>query len=207
MKLIGSPTSPYVRKVRVYLLETGMACDFQSVDAWQPDARLLSAAPLGKVPVLLRDDGPALFESNLVLEYLDRLQPPAQRLLPMEGEARWDVLRWHTLAHGLIDSVVVRVLESRRDEEQRSAIILTREEGRFARVLDALEAGIAGRQWLASDRLSTADIVLGVALQYIDFRDPHDWRRKRPELAAWCRRVTARPSFQETLPPGFTPHA
>ena len=207
MKLIGSPTSPYVRKVRVYLLETGMACDFQSVDAWQPDARLLSAAPLGKVPVLLRDDGPALFESNLALEYLDRLQPPAQRLLPVEGEARWDVLRWQTLAHGLIDSVVVRVLESRRDEAQRSTIILTGEEGRIARVLDALEARIAGRQWLVSDRLSTADLVLGVALQYIDFRDPHDWRGTRPELVAWCQRVTARPSFQETLPPGFTPHA
>lgn len=206
MKLIGSPMSPYVRKVRVYILETGTACDFQSVDAWAPKAELLAMAPLGKVPVLVRDDDSVLFESNLVLEYLDRLQPPAQRLLPVEGEARWDVLRWQTLTHGLIDSVVVRVLESRRDEAQRSAIIPKREEGRIARVLDALEAGIAGRQWIASDHLSTADVVLGVALQYIDFRDPHDWRGKRPELAAWCRRVTARPSFRETLPPGFTPH-
>jgi len=207
MKLIGSPTSPFVRKVRVYLAETGTACDFQAVDAWQPDAALQGIAPLGKVPVLVRDDGPALFESNLVLEYLDSLRPEAGRLLPPAGEARWTVMRWQALAQGLIDSVVVRVLESRRDAAQRSATILTREEKRMGRALDALEAGIAGREWIATERLSLADVVLGVALQYIDFRDPHDWRGARPALAVWCARVTARPSYQQTLPPGFTPHA
>jgi glutathione S-transferase len=205
MHLIGSPTSPFVRKVRVYLRETNTDIAFRSVDAWQPEAGLLQTAPIGKVPVLIRDSGPALFESNLVLEYLDRQRPEADRLLPGDGEPRWEVMRWQALAQGLIDSVVVRVLESRRDEGQRNAVSVKREEGRIARVLDAFEIGIAGRQWIALDRLSLADLVLGVALQYIDFRDPHDWRGRRPALAAWCRRVTARPCFQETLPPGFTP--
>ena len=89
MQLIGSPTSPYVRKARVYLAETGIACDFVAVDAWQPDARLLGMAPLGKVPVLVRDDGGSpLFDSLLVIEYLDSTLPEARQLIPAAGEPR-----------------------------------------------------------------------------------------------------------------------
>ena len=100
MQLIGSPTSPYVRKARVYLAETGIACDFAPVDAWQPDASLLACAPLGKVPVLVRESGRPLFDSLLVIEYLDHMLPEAKRLLPATGEPRWEVLaagtRWRT---------------------------------------------------------------------------------------------------------------
>src|ERR1700694_5602327 len=92
MQLVGSPTSPYVRKVRVYLEETGARYEFAPADAWRPDARLLGMAPLGKVPVLVRDDGSALFDSLLVIEYLDHTLPEARRLIPATGEARWDVL-------------------------------------------------------------------------------------------------------------------
>lgn len=205
MQLIGSPTSPYVRKVRVYLAETGTRCDFVPVDAWQPDAALLARAPLGKVPVLVRDDGSTLFDSLLVLEYLDHLLPEAKRLLPTQGEARWEVLRWHALAHGLIDATVARLLDLRRPEPRRSAEVRAREEVRIARTLDSLEKSIAGQQWACLDRLTLADVVLGVALQYIDFRYAHDWRGKRPALAGWMTRMRARPSFAETLPPGFTP--
>jgi glutathione S-transferase len=204
MQLIGSPTSPYVRKVRVYIKETGTRCDFVPVDAWQPDAALLAMAPLGKVPVLVRDDGSALFDSLLVLEYLDHARPEAQRLLPTAGEGRWEVLRWHALAHGLIDATVFRLLDLRRPEPLRSAQVRAREEVRIARTLDSLEKSIAERQWACLDRLTLADVVLGVALQYIDFRYPHDWRGKRPALAGWLARVGSRSSFTDTLPPGFT---
>ena len=207
MQLIGSPTSPYVRKVRVYLAETGTRCDFVPVDAWQPDANLLARAPLGKVPVLVRDDGSTLFDSLLVIEYLDHLQPEAKRLLPAQGEARWEVLRWHALAHGLIDATVARLLDLRRPEPLRSTEVRAREEVRIARTLDAIEKSIARRQWACLDRLTLADVVLGVALQYIDFRYAHDWRGKRPALAKWAARATSRPSFAKTLPPGFTPIA
>jgi glutathione S-transferase len=205
MQLIGSPTSPYVRKARVYLAETGTKCEFVPVDAWQPDAALLTQAPLGKVPVLVRDDGRPLFDSLLVIEYLDHLCPEAQRLLPATGEPRWEVLRWHTLAHGLIDATVVRLLDLRRPEAQRNRDIQAREEKRIARVLDSMEKEIRGRQFACLDRLSLADIVLGVALQYMDFRYPHDWRGPRPALATWARTMHGRPSFTTTLPPGFTP--
>ncbi len=207
MQLIGSPTSPYVRKARVYLAETGTKCDFVPVDAWQPDAALLARAPLGKVPVLVRDDGPPLFDSLLVIEYLDHTRPEAQRLVPAAGEGRWEVLRWHTLAHGLIDATVVRLLDLRRPEAQRSREVQAREETRIARVLDSLEKQIGGRQWACLDRMTLADVVLGVALQYMDFRYPHDWRGSRPALTRWAAAMHHRPSFTTTLPPGFTPAA
>ena len=135
MHLIGSPTSPYVRKVRVYLEETGAACEFAPVDAWQPNAALLAAAPLGKVPVLVRDEGSPLFDSLLVIEYLDRTLPEARRLIPAVGEPRWDVLRWQALAHGLIDATVMRLLDLRRPEALRSREVQAREEVRIARSL------------------------------------------------------------------------
>jgi glutathione S-transferase len=204
MQLIGSPTSPYVRKVRVYLKETGARCDFVPVDAWHPDTCLLTMAPLGKVPVLVRDDGSTLFDSLLVIEYLDHMLLEAKRLLPMQGEARWEVLCWHAIAHGLIDATVTRLLDLRRPEPLRSAEVRAREEVRIARTLDSLERDLAARQWACLDRLTLADVTLGVALQYIDFRYPHDWRERRPALADWIARVGARSSFAETLPPGFT---
>jgi glutathione S-transferase len=207
MQLIGSTTSPYVRKARVYLAETGTSCAFVPVDAWQPDARLLSLAPLGKVPVLVRDDGSALYDSLLVMEYLDSQLSDSKRLLPAQGEARWEVLRWHALAHGLIDATVFRLLDLRRPEALRSAEVRAREETRIARALDSIERDIGDRQWLCLGRLTIADVVLGVALQYMDFRYPHDWRGSRPALAAWARTMHARPSFTGTLPPGFTPVA
>src|SRR5256885_1890487 len=135
MQLIGSPTSPYVRKVRVYLEETGARCEFVTVDAWQPDARLLGMAPLGKVPVLVRDDGSPLFDSLLVLEYLDHEQPEARRLIPAANEPRWEVLRWQALAHGLIDATVMRLLDLRRPETLRSREVQAREAVRIARSL------------------------------------------------------------------------
>lgn len=205
MQLIGSATSPYVRKARVYLAETGTKCEFVPVDAWQPDARLTGQAPLGKVPVLVRDDGSALYDSLLVIEYLDSLLSDPKRLLPTQGEARWDVLRWHALAHGLIDATVVRLLDLRRPEALRSAEVRAREEARIARVLDSIERDIGDRQWLCLGHLTIADLVLAVALQYMDFRYAHDWRASRPALAAWARPMHARPSFTNTQPPGFTP--
>ena len=208
MQLIGSPTSPYVRKARVYLAETGIACDFVAVDAWQPDARLLGMAPLGKVPVLVRDDGGSpLFDSLLVIEYLDSTLPEARQLIPATGEPRWEVLRWQVLAHGLIEATSTRLLDQRRPEPQRSREVQAREEARIARVLDAVDKDVGAREWLCLGRLTLADVILGVAVQYIDFRYPHDWRGKRPALAKWAARITSRPSFAKTLPPGFTPIA
>jgi len=137
-----------------------------------------------------------------VLEYLAHTLLEARRLLPTQGEARWEVLRWHALAHGLIDATVTRLLDLRRPEPLRSAEVRAREEVRIARTLDSLEKDIAARH--LPEPIDPCRRRARRGLQYIDFRYPHDWRDKRPELAGWIARVATRPSFAETLPPSFT---
>jgi glutathione S-transferase len=205
VKLFGSTTSPYVRKVRVYLAEAGLPCEFIEGDAWQPSQRLVAAAPLGKVPALERDDGSVLFESILIIEYLDRQRPVGSRLLAADGEERWLTLRWHALAHGIIDSIVTRLLELRRPQTLQMQEKIQREEIRIARTLATIEADLIGGDYLVANRLTIADLMLGVALQYIDFRYPHNWRSTAPCLAAWSGPIHQRRSFTNTLPPGFSP--
>ena len=203
MQLMGSPTSPYVRKVRVYLAETAIACEFAAVDAWQPDARLLAMAPLGKVPVLVRDDGTALFDS-LAGHRVPRPHPA--RDAPADPGGRRAALECVALARAGARADRGHAgapAGSRRPEAQRSREVQAREEVRIARTLDAVDKDVAGRKWLCHDHLTLADVVLGVALQYIDFRYPHDWRAARPALAKWAARTTSRPSFAKTLPPDF----
>lgn len=207
MKLIGSTTSPYVRKVRVYLEETGRKYEFMVVDAWKPEQALLDLAPIGKVPVLVREQGDPLFESNLCIEYLDSLLPADKRLVPDSGERRWQVLRLQALAGGMIDAASTRTVELRKPEAAQLKIVLDRELGRIDRTLTMFENLVEPGQYLAGDRLSTADLVLAVALQYLDFRHTPDWRNAAPRLAAWHAPMAQRPSFKTTLPPGFTPPA
>jgi glutathione S-transferase len=203
MKLIGSTTSPYVRKVRVYLEETNLPHTFVPVDAWQLSQALLALAPLGKVPVLERDDGSVLFDSALIIESLESLLPPQRRLLQAEGEGRWATLRWHALAHGIIDATVARVLELRRPEALRIMERLVHEEVRIALAIAFSEAALDGFTYLVADSLSLADLMLGATMQYIDVRCPHDWRSGASRLAAWCHIMHDRPSFVSTQPPGF----
>jgi glutathione S-transferase len=119
MKLYGSLTSPYVRKCRVLIKEKALACEFVAGDVGAADSPVAALNPLGKVPVLERDDGSPLFDSPVVLEYLDSLKLPA--LLATSGEERWQMLRWQALADGIMDATVTRLLETRRPPEQQSA--------------------------------------------------------------------------------------
>lgn len=205
MKLIGSSTSPYARKVRIYLEEGGLDYEFIVVDAWKPESSLLSLTPIGKVPVLVRDQGEPLFESNLIIEYLEALRPANERLVPANGEQRWQVLRLQAIAHGMIDAASARTVELRKVGAAQLPTVLAREEGRIARALAAFEAIAHPERPIDGRALSTADLVLGVALQYLDFRYSPDWRKNAPQLAAWFAPITKRASFMATLPPGFTP--
>ncbi|MPZ58937.1 MAG: glutathione S-transferase [Rhizobiales bacterium] len=208
MKLIGSETSPYVRKVRVYLGETGLDYEFAVVDAWKPDPSLLAMAPIGKVPVLVREQGEPLYESNLIIDYLESLLPAERRLVPPEGEPRWQMLRLQALASGMIDATATRTVELRKPEATQSAVVIAREEGRIERLLAAFEKlAQPGRCVAGGERMSTADLVLGVALQYLDFRFTPDWRKSAPTLAAWFAPMARRPAYARTLPPGFVPPA
>jgi glutathione S-transferase len=199
MKLYGSLTSPYVRKVRVLLREKNLPCEFVVADAWAADSPIPPLNPLGKVPVLVLDNGEALFDSPVIIEYLDSLKTPA--LLPASGDARWQALRWLALADGIQDAAATRFLETRRPAPQQSTENIQRQEGKIARALEYAERHLGNGPWLMSDRFTLADLAMTVALEYTDFRYPHDWRSRHPRLGAWHAGIGARPSFVETRPP------
>lgn len=205
MKLYGSPNSPYVRKARVLILEKKVACEWVSEDPWPADSRIPERNPLGKVPALEIDRGNYLFESALIVHYLDHID--GKSLTPKDAAGYWQAQWWQALAQGILDAAVARVLETRRPEEKQMPEKLEREEARIHRATAAAEGRFRGGPFLVAKKLSLADLMMGVALQYVDFRYAHDWRSKAPHLAHWHAGIASRKSFQETLPPGFTPAA
>ncbi len=200
MKLYGSLTSPYVRKARVLLHEKNIPCEFIIAGASDPGSPVPALNPLGKVPVLALDNGEPLFDSPVIVEYLDALTAPAW--LPAAGEARWATLRLEALADGMMDAVVARLIETRKPPAQQAADFIRNQESKVARSLDYAERQLGGKSWFMSDRFGVADLAVGVALEYIDFRYAHDWRSGHPRLAQWLAGVGARPSFLETRAPG-----
>ncbi|MBI3898800.1 MAG: glutathione S-transferase N-terminal domain-containing protein [Gammaproteobacteria bacterium] len=198
MKIFGSLTSPYARKVRILILEKQLSCELVVADPHAADSVVPQHNPLGLVPVLVRDDGVTLFDSPVIVEYLDTLKAPA--LIAATGESRWAALRWMALADGLLDMTVARLMELRRPTAQQSAEAQQRREQKIVRALAFAEKNLAN-PFLIDDRLTMADIALAVALEYVDFRYPHDWRSRHPRLAEWLMPLSARPTFVETRPP------
>ncbi len=201
MKLYGSLTSPYVRKVRVLLKEKGIPCDLVVEGPSDPAGNVAALNPLGKIPVLVRDDNEVLFDSPLIVDYLDSLK--GEPLIPHSGEARWQVLRWHALGQGVLDAVVARLYEVRRTPEKQLPEFITRQESKIVAALAYADKAKKGPAYLVGDRFSLADLALGVALEYIDFRFPYDWRDQHPRLAHWLTGISTRGSFAETVPPGM----
>jgi glutathione S-transferase len=201
MKLFGSLFSPYVRKARVLIAEKKIDCEFVVEDPWPADSRIPKLSPLGKVPVLQIGPENYLFESALVVHYLDHVS--GKPLGPTDPAGYWQSQWWQALGNGVIDAMIARVLETRRPTEKQMPEKMQREEARIARALAAAEDAYQGGAFLAGKQFSLADLVLGVALQYIDIRYPHDWRGQCPRLKPWFDGIVARPSFESTLPPGF----
>lgn len=202
MKLYGSLTSPFVRKVRVCAIERSVPFEMVVEDPWQVSPRLIGLNPAGKVPVLQLDDGSVLVESLLIIEYLDSLGDPDTALIPKEGKLRWDALLWHARGQGLIEAAVARLLELRRPETLQMPARIAREERRFADILEVIERYMPSTPWLGGDRISIGDLVLGIALRYAALRYPHDWQSAHPRLAERLQALEVRPSFRETEPPG-----
>lgn len=194
MKLYGSKTSPYVRKVRVCAMEQGVDLDF-IVEAAR-DANVTRLNPLGKIPVLERDDGEALFDSPLIVEYLD--SAGKVRLIPPSGEARWQAQRWHALSQGVLDAVVTRLVESRRVPEKIDAGAMAKQESKVAAALNFADQHYQGGDHLVGQSLTIADLAWAVALEYIDLRYAHDWRGAHPLQAAWLDTIKDRPSLVAT---------
>ncbi|MBI4195230.1 MAG: glutathione S-transferase N-terminal domain-containing protein [Betaproteobacteria bacterium] len=201
MKLYGSPASPYARKARVLIREKHIPCEFVVEDPWPADSRIPERNPLGKVPVLEIAPGSYLFESPLVVHYLDNLD--GESIDPRDAAGYWQSQWWQALGNGIIDAVIARLLETRRPEDKQMPEKIAREEARVRRAVDLGEKTTKGGGFLVGERFTLADLVLGVALQYTDFRYAHDWRSRAPRLARWHAGITRRPSFEETLPPGF----
>lgn len=199
MRLYGSLTSPYVRKVRVVLLAKDIPCELVVCDPHDQHGIVPRYNPLGKVPVLELDDGTTLFDSPVIVEYLDSLKGPA--LIPASGELRWRVLRWQALADGILDAVVSRLLESRRPAERHSPEAMALQERKVAQALAFAEKTHKGKTSLVNERLTLADLAFAVALGYTDFRYAHDWRKSHPQLAAWFAEISKRAWFVETRPP------
>lgn len=199
MKLYGSLTSPYARKVRILIAEKALPCEFVAIDPGASAGPLGRLNPLGKVPVLERDDGSTLFDSPVILEYLDSLAAPA--LIPAAGEAHWTVRRWEALADGIMDAVVARLIETRRPPTQQSEDVIRKQEVKVANALDFAEAQLDDAPYLAGRSFTVADIAFGAAVEYIDLRYPHDWRQTHARLARWHAGVAERASFRATRPP------
>jgi len=198
MKLFASTTSPYARKVRIVLIEHKIPFEFVAESPADPNSHVATLNPLGKVPLLQRDDGEILFNSPMIVEYLDGMV--AEPLLPADREQRWQVQRWHALGDGIADAVVAHMLEERRDESKRDQSYLDRQKLKIANGLQFASDHLPVAEYLFDGRLTLADIAMAVALDYIDFRYPHQWRETHPDLADWYRRISQRPSFMETLP-------
>jgi glutathione S-transferase len=203
MKLIGALTSPYVRKVRVVMAEKKL--DFQLVleNVWAQDD-ILKSNPLGKVPCLIMEGGEAVFDSRVIVEYLDTLSPVG-KLIPPVGRERIEVRTWEALADGVMDALILARLEATwagRSDEQRSPAWIERQMRKVDASLAAMARGLGDKPWCMGTHFSLADIAVGCALGYLDHRFPTlDWRDRHPTLAKLHEKLNARASFADTAPP------
>ena len=201
MKLYSSPTSPYVRKVRIALVEKKIECDLIDASPWVEDSPVPQFNPLGKVPVLVLDDGTALYDSRVIVEYLDTVSP-VSRLIPEPNRQRIAVRRWEALADGICDAAVAMVREKLRPAKQQSPEALARNHDKVVRGVQALAIELGEEAWCNGEGYSLADIATACALAYLDLRHPTiDWRADYPNLLKLFDKLAKRASFAETAPP------
>jgi glutathione S-transferase len=203
MKLIGAVTSPYARKVRVVMAEKKLDYQFIQEDVWSATTQIQDSNPLGKVPCLVMEGGEALFDSRVIVEYLDTLSPVG-KLIPVNGREKAEVKTWEALADGLCDAAILVRLEatwSGRTAEQRSQAWMDRQTSKIHASLKAMSQGLGERAFCAGTHFSLADVAVGCALGYLDFRFAHiNWRDDYTNLAKLSEKLAARQSFIDTRP-------
>ena len=203
MKLIGSLTSPYVCKVRIVLAEKKLDYTFVTEDVWSADTRIAESNPLGKVPCLIMEGHEAVFDSRVIVEYLDTLSPVG-KLIPAAGRERAAVKTWEALADGVMDAAILARMESiwpGRTDGQRSQAWIDRQLGKIDNALQAMSQGLGDKPFCSGVHMSLSDIAVGCALGYLDFRFPQiDWRAAHPNLHRLYDKLSQRQSFIDCMP-------
>lgn len=201
MKLIGSLASPYVRKVRVVMAEKKL--DYQLIleNVWSEDSAIQQSNPLGKVPCLVMEDGGAMFDSRVIVEYLETMSPVG-KLIPAQGRERAEVKCWEALADGVLDAaVLVRLERTLRPEAQQSSAWIARQLGKVDVGLKAIATGLGDKPFCAGNHYTLADVAVGCALDWLNFRFPEiNWAEAHPNLARLLNKLSERPSFKDTVP-------
>jgi glutathione S-transferase len=201
-KLLGTSTSPYVRKARIVLSEKKIDFEWIVDSPSDADSRVPKYNPLGRVPVLVLDDETAIFDSPVIVEYLDNLAPN-NKLFPATSRERIEVKRWEALSDGLLDAAVGARTELLRPEAQRSEAMLARERKVIVAALGAMSKELGEKHWCMGTPFTFADVAVGCALGYLELRFPDiGWREDYPNLARLYRQLMQRPSFTETVPQG-----
>lgn len=200
MKLIGSLTSPFVRKVRIVLAEKKIEYEFELDSPWAPETNIPNLNPLGKVPVLAIDDDTVLFDSRVICEYLDNVAPN-NKLMPATNRERTEVKRWEALADGVCEAAGNIFLEKKRPVEKQSADWIARQESKIIRGLDYMAEQLGENTWCIGTHFTLADIACGCALGYLAFRFPEiNWSEKHSNLARLYTKLMQRPAFSDTAP-------
>ena len=203
MKLIGSPASPYVRKVRIVMAEKKLDYQFVVENVWADDTTISTSNPLGKVPCLVMEGGEAVFDSRVIVEYLDTLSPVG-KLIPPQGRERAEVKTWEALADGVMDAGMLARMEAiwvHRADSERCQAWIDRQLGKINASLKSMSQGLGDKPYCSGIHLSLSDIAVGCALGWLEFRFPElNWRAEHPNLGRLLDKLMLRPSFAETQP-------
>jgi len=201
MKLLAALISPYTRKVRVVLAEKKIECEMQIVDVVPADNPVNAHNPLGKIPTLILDDGTALYDSRVIVEFLDSVSP-ISRLIPEPTRDRVAVRRWEALADGVLDAGLLVRYESIRDKKEQSKGWTDKQLARMKRGMEQISKELGERAYCHADRYSLADIAVACCMGWLDFRKPGgvDWRKDYPAVARHYDKMMERPVFADTIP-------
>ena len=200
MKLLYTANSPYARKVRIVAIEKRIELELQEVVLADPECIVKQFNPLGKVPVLILDNQEGLYDSSVIVEYLD-LHTPVAHLIPQDNRNKILVRRWESLSDGICDAAIVAMLEERKPIEQQSNALIEKQLDKVLRGLDVLNGDIAKKKWCVNETFSLADIALGCMLGYVDLRFKQlKWQDNYLNLAKHYSLLVKRPSFKQTAP-------
>jgi glutathione S-transferase len=201
MKLIGSKTSPFVRKVRVLLAERQLGHEFVEESAWTADTKVPAYNPLNKVPALQLDDGESIYDSSVIAEYLDAIS--GGHYLPRSPAERAKVKCHEALGDGIADAGITVFLERKREAARQDAAWIARQMDKVNAGIASVSKALGSKPFLGGAQMNLGDIACACGLFWVEFRMPElRWRDQYPNLKAWAERMESRPAFAATKPPG-----